>query len=243
MFAYKGDIVNFMNFNQLIMSPGESVISPDLIDLYQSGANCNIAPTAQFALEVKIGHVESIGAYAQIGDGADISFGVNLGTECIIGMDCKVGSFALLGSRSVMLRDSTLGSMSSVRERVVIGKEVAIPFGSQIDSGMVIPSQETITTLSNFGGKRRVVTIHGSEDGPRFSIGCQDSVSWLRISERINKAIDTVDTSAAHYRKYLDVFNAVGLLVQNAFDADLANGRHDETIAQANALRSATNDF
>src|SRR5690606_28859301 len=74
--------------------------------------------------------------------------------------------------------------------------------------------------IGNFGAKNRVVTIYGSNRGPRFSVGCQIGVSYDVLRDRVANNSQTTSESAGMYNPFLPIFNQIALTVQKAFDAE-----------------------
>jgi uncharacterized glyoxalase superfamily protein PhnB len=90
-------------------------------------------------------------------------------------------------------------------------------------------------TLGPLGASKRVMTIHGSDDGPRYSAGCQYSDDWEQMENRIRHATGTTQESAAHYRSYLDagVLQRIGDIVQRYYEAqaDQVKALRDRAVA------------
>lgn len=155
-----------------------------------------------------------IGARAQVGESARIQY------QTTVGDGTKVGEHAVINAGCVIGDDVEVGNETKLRNAVTIASGLEIPPETQIGEYQVVPNNESLTTLGRFGASKRFVTIHGSFDGPRFSIGCQYSVSWDTIRKRIESGTETTPESAKSYHRYLDVFKRVGSLTQQAFMDD-----------------------
>lgn len=153
-----------------------------------------------------------------------------LGAGCVVEDRARIFSGAVLGDEVTVERDSELcrdvtvlggsilGQKSHIGERSVIGNNVNLPAEARLGADVIIPNTRTIVTLGRFGVWERPVTIHGGPEGPQYSINWQASVGWEDISKSLKTNEDPLETNA-HYRQYLDVFNAIGAQVQAEYDA------------------------
>jgi UDP-3-O-[3-hydroxymyristoyl] glucosamine N-acyltransferase len=169
---------------------------------------------------------------AYLGHGIEVSDDTTIGNSVVIGNKSRIASQTTLANH-VVLEDSvfldrevTIFEATHIREGatlsdgVIIGPNVTIPSATQLGFDAIIPTSDSLVTLSSFGTSNRTVTIHGSENGPRFSIGCQNSIDWERTEKRITEHTGTTSESAEHYQAYLSVFKAIGEQVQHFYDME-----------------------
>lgn len=180
----------------------------------------HISDLAGFAGLLAMGHQVTIGDRVYVEADCTIEDDVVIEKGARVGRNSRLERGVALGEKVVVLRDSTVGQNSDIRTQVIIGRGVSVPPEAQIGAGMIVPSQETIVTLGRFGTSQRVVTIHGSDEGPRFSIGCQFSVSEAVITDRIMAGTETSEQSARHYREYVPEFSAIGARVQRFYERE-----------------------
>lgn len=173
----------------------------------------------------------SIAGECRISDNVSIDSGAKVGSKVLLGSGVSIGEFAQIHDAVVVLNHSNIQPYAYLGYQVAVGPNVTIPAESQVGASMIIPNTQSIITLSRFGESNRTVTIHGSEYGPRYSIGCQDSICWETIRDRITDATETSETSADHYRKYQDIFQGIGDLVQHFYEAS------NEELDQIRQLR------
>ncbi len=181
--------------------------------------NSQISLSAEFR-----GEPITIGENIRINRDAVIELGAVIGNQVLIesgvylGTGVRLFDGAILNHHSYVGEQSVIGLSATLMPEVIIGSEVSIPHEAQIGEYEVIPSTDTIVCLGRFGTSNRIVTIHGSDNGPRFSIGCQNSVAWETIRDRILHNVETKPESAAHYRTYMPVFKEIGKTVQSKYD-------------------------
>lgn len=188
---------------------------------------------------------DGINPTAQFGNGVEIARDVSIGPDVRIGKNVKVKSSALIGFGSVICDRATIGPSVIIRSGCLIlqdakvcpgkvrssstdgrkimsdstiGEGVKLHDEVELDENAIVPNQNTITHLGYFGSKNRVVTIYGSDEGPRYSIGCQIGRTFNQIRANIDDNTHTTRSSADTYVPYLDVFNSIGAQVQNAYD-------------------------
>jgi len=191
------------------------------------GRSCAIGAGVTFGDFVTVQDAVTIGANSSIGhrvtfrSGAQVESGAHIESGVVIGPRARIGKDALiLNGAQVSPHDVT--SMSSnarqLEHAVTIGKGVLLDDEVELGAYAVVPTQRTIAAIGKFGDKNRVVTIYGSSDGPRYSIGCQMGMPFGIISQRVKDSENTNDGSAMTYRPFLDIFSQVGLVVQKAYD-------------------------
>jgi UDP-3-O-[3-hydroxymyristoyl] glucosamine N-acyltransferase len=167
-----------------------------------------------------------LGPDVQIDDQTSIGSGVAIGDKNRIGSRTRLAKLVVLEDSVFLDHDVTIfqaahiGKLATISDGVIIGPNVTIPPQTQLGSDSIIPTSHSLVTLSSFGTSNRTVTIHGSDDGPRFSIGCQYSIDWERTEGRISEHTETTTESAEHYQAYLPVFKAIGEQVQRFYDME-----------------------
>lgn len=184
-----------------------------------------IDPTARLGQEARIGDEVTIKEGSVVGACSTIDSAAYIGKVVTIGSNVAVHTQAMVLDGAKICKDSVevhstnarqIGMMASIGEDVVLHGEV------ELGVGAIVPSQRTITHLGHLGSKNRVVTIYGSEVGPRYSVGCQVGVSLDKIAERVNVASNTARESADSYIPYLPIFDSLGQVVQKAYDQERA---------------------
>jgi carbonic anhydrase/acetyltransferase-like protein (isoleucine patch superfamily) len=190
----------------------------------------NVDSTALFGEGVHIGSnvfIEEnvmVGNYSSIGDSTIIKHDSVIDSDVQIGSRVRIGIGCLvLDGASVCVGDVRSGSSDArlIEEYSSIGPGVRLHDEVEIGNMAIIPTQRTIANVGYFGFKNRVVTIYGSLEGPKFSIGCQIGVDFKRIRSQISGSIYTEPESANTYLPYLGVFNSVGRTVQNEFEKEI----------------------
>lgn len=179
-----------------------------------------------------------------------------VGAYCVIGSGVRIGDLSYLGT-GVTLEHSALichevyisrgvmvGALAVLRSGVVIGPDIHIPSGAQIGTNMVIPSPRTIMALGPVGSSQRIITVHGSDDGPRYSAGCQVSDPEEVFFDRIRGSVATTEESAEHYREFLhsDVLRRIGIIAQTHYDEDVESGLVAQLREQAAASQEPEED-
>lgn len=206
-------------------------ISPDA---YIS-PHATVHPSAVINPYVSISAGTHISRYVELRDLATIGGGVSIAERTGIGAHSIVEGGVQIG-RSVSIANSALilagavicpnkvRSVSSngreLREEVTVGPNVLLHDEVELGSGAIIPTQKTIAMIGSFGKKRRVVTIYGSDEGPRYSIGCMMGRPFDKVKEHVMGSTNTTEASANAYLPFLDIFNEIGGTVQRAYDAE-----------------------
>lgn len=173
---------------------------------------------------------------------------VSVGGDAVVEDDCVLEDEADVGIGATLLAGARIGRAAMLCAGVVVGDDVYIPDKAQIGGGMVIPTTHAIKVIGPIGlhdDIGRMVTIHGGPDGkPRFSAGCQDSVTWEVFADRIENNTQTSPDSAALYQEYVaaGVFQAIGTVVQGHYDQSAAEGRVDWIEAEARRLHAPEYD-
>lgn len=201
----------------------------------------SIPDEAEFEGPLTIDHSANIGVVrvgprCMLGNRAHILNGAYLDEHVIVGPGADIEF------RARVFRGTKIGAFAILSTDVVIGPDVDIPAGSQIGTGMIIPSPKTIAILGSVGNSHRIMTIHGSDDGPRYSAGCQYSDSEAVFFDRIANSVDTSPESAQHYQEFLDagVIQTLGRIVQAHYDAAVASGLVAQLREQAAAITTAS---
>jgi UDP-3-O-[3-hydroxymyristoyl] glucosamine N-acyltransferase len=196
-------------------------ISPEAIfvnrESLKIGVGSYIGDGAVIDENVTVGEQSSIFAEAQIG------YGSRIGNDVLIGHGTRIKDRALIldGAR---ICPNTVKSGSrdakTLLDGVTIGEGVLLHDEVELGVGAIIPSQRTIAFLGSFGAKNRVVTIYGSDKGPRYSVGCQIGVGLKTLRDRVAKATYSTAESAGTYEPFLGIFHKVGDTVQTAYDKE-----------------------
>lgn len=116
---------------------------------------------------------------------------------------------------------------------VAVGPRVLLPDEVELGNDAMVPTQGTIVAIGHFGSKGRIVTIYGSDEGPRFSIGCQAGKTFREIKHNVTHNTHTTRASANSYRRFLPVFSKIGRVVQKAYDRE--GGLIEELRSQRDA--------
>lgn len=138
----------------------------------------------------------------------------------LVGPNVYIEAGVLLMAGSTVCRNEVMKTSSNGRQlenNVSVGPGVRLHDEVEIGAGAVIPSQDCIAHIGSFGTKNRVITVYGSELGPRFSLGCHIGVDYEYMSWQIKAANHSSSDSAASYRPYLGVFASIGGTVQQAY--------------------------
>lgn len=212
--------------------------------------NSRIAPSASIEHPFSIGRNSSIASGVTVGSGGSIGNSCRIHREAVIAQGCDIRNGVIIGARvrigrNVLLLNGAKVCPNDVRSRssdarklldfVTIGKSVLLHDEVEIGEGAVIPTQRTIACIGNLGSKNRIVTIYGSDLGPRYSVGCQIGVDYDQLSGNVGAHSYTTAQSADTYAPFLPVFQEVGLIVQRAYDGESA------LVAEMLAMRNDWN--
>jgi len=181
------------------------------------GPESVIERKADIARNVTIGGNSRVGEWSFIGESTYVGNGVKIGPRT------KIFSYGLLLDGAQICPNPVRTHSTDARtlyDRASVGPGVLLHDEVELGYGAIIPTQRTIASLGNFGVKNRVVTIYGSDIGPRISIGCQIGVSFETIVDRISDRSDTEEASASTYEPFKDIFSSIGLVVQTAYDKE-----------------------
>jgi carbonic anhydrase/acetyltransferase-like protein (isoleucine patch superfamily) len=209
----------------------ESLISP----------NANVAESAILSDGVVISDNAVIGGDVflgygcKVGEMSDIADYSRLGSDVIVGPDVTIYPAALILAGTQVCPNPVRQHSSDARKLlsfVTIGEEVLLHDEVELGLSAIVPNQRTIAMIGNLGSNNRVVTIYGSDEGPRFSIGCQIGVDYDTVCSRVAGHTETDAPSASTYDPYLGIFNAIGAVVQTAYD------REANLVAELKALRA-----
>lgn len=191
--------------------------------------------------DVELEHFVRIGRYTQIHTGAKIREGVLVGDESRVGSYSTITGPSYIGNNVTVGPEVTIDSGAvifngaqvcpnkvksvssdgrSLAGSVTVGPHVLLHDEVELGFRAIVPTQRTIASLGNLGSKNRVITIYGSDAGPRYSIGCQIGEPFSSIKSNVEKAKHTSPGSAGTYAPYLSVMNEIGTIVQNAYDAE-----------------------
>lgn len=210
------------------------------------GEGVQIGKKTKIGDRTVIGEDTQIGKKAKIGEGVIIGDKVRIAEECdiqantvimpnvVIGKEVCIGEGVLIMAKAQICPNSVESESSNARlilDNASIGPEVKLDDEVEIGVDAIIPTQQTIANIGKFGAKNRVVTIYGSEYGPRYSIGCQIGEDFRAIKMRILSSKDTMPESAATYHPYLGVFEEIGSIVQHAYE------KEDKLIDEIQSLR------
>lgn len=224
--------------NGRIESLDGDLLTPEAVE---SDYSHSISHTAHFTERVALGKHVEVGAAAVVGAGVHLGNAARIGHQTHIGNGVVIEDRAILSDRVAVLSNARIGEFAMVGSGVIVGPDVVIPAQAQIGAHMVIPDAHSILTAGPFGTSNRTITIHGAADGPRYSIGCQNSVTEEVIAYRIETGEQTSEESADHYRKYLGVMKDMGRIVQ-AHWQELADAGVVEQVVQEAAVLSQSTD-
>lgn len=194
-----------------------------------------VQPGANICDSATIKSGSHIGRGTQIGEQTYIDGGVTIGPRVIISRFVLVMERARICPNNVLSVSSdgrSIGANSSIGPGVLLHDEV------EIGAYAIIPTQRTIAHLGNLGSKNRVVTVYGSDYGPRYSIGCQIGIDFDDFICRVAKSTSTVTESSSTYVPYLNVFNDLGSVVQTAYEQE--SGLVDEIREMRDELQLPT---
>jgi UDP-3-O-[3-hydroxymyristoyl] glucosamine N-acyltransferase len=131
----------------------------------------SVSRDAVFHGWLQIGHNTHI-QEVTVGSQCVIEDEVTLGSGVHVGQDVSLAHGVEVGENSIIARGSRVGQHAVLEAGVIVGRDVSIPQEAQIGRGMIIPSTETILALGRLGSSKRMMTVHGSDTGPRYSAGC-----------------------------------------------------------------------
>jgi acetyltransferase-like isoleucine patch superfamily enzyme len=170
-----------------------------------------------------------VGIDVTLGEDVIIRQGSQVCFESFIGDRVLVGPRVRIGHRALIMDDAQIcpgdvtkhstdarkiGAFATIGPGVLLHDEV------ELGENAIVPTQRTIVSLGNFGAKNRVVTIYGSDTGPLYSVGCQMGIQYSALVGRVGNATVTTEESASTYSPFLHVFNEIGRVVQQAYDAE-----------------------
>ena len=194
-----------------------------------------VDPTARVRQDVYIGYGANVGEYACIYDGTTVSDRAEVGAyttvredslierDVIIGSDVKLGKEALIMADAKICLDTVTTKSSNARELlggVSIGPGVILHNEVELGFHAIVPSQRAIAHVGGFGKKNRVVTVYGSDNGPRYSVGCQLGIDWPTFQRRVVGSEATQSSSAETYLPFFGAFTAMGAAVQKAYEKE-----------------------
>lgn len=165
----------------------------------------------------------------KIDETAQISPRASIAAPGVIEACVMVGPGVHIAPGVLLMEDSVIcpndvQSVSSngriIEGNVSVGPDVLLHDEIELGYGAIIPTQDSIAHIGSFGDKNRVITVYGSDLGPRYSLGCHVGVGFGRLKEQIRRAYHTSNDSAASYKPYLGVFDHMGSIVQRAYEVD-----------------------
>ncbi len=183
----------------------------------------SIHDTATIMKGASVGPNSSVGAMSVVNSAAELSWDVHVLERVTVGAGVVVGHATLFMHGAKICPDYVNRHSSDARKvspMSTIGLGVDLHNEVELGPGAIVPSQRTIMHIGHFGSKNRVVTIYGSELGPRFSIGCQVGVDLDTIRDRVANNSVSSPSSAGTYTPYLPMFDAVGRQVQDAYNQE-----------------------
>ncbi len=204
--------------------------------------SAHIAPTAVYNPEtVKIGEGARVHTGAFLHDNVFLDRNVEIGERTEIGSNCSIrrgsviGHDVLMGPGVIMAPEALIMENAQICINAVvkhssnarqflngvsIGPNVLLHDEVELGFSAIVPSQRTIAHLGHLGSKNRVVTIYGSDDGPRYSIGCQIGIDFSTVKERVANGTATQIGSANTYTPFLGAFAEIGSAVQAAYEKE-----------------------
>mgnify|MGYP003596554046 CR=1 FL=1 len=188
----------------------------------------NIHPSTFVHPEAVVHPDAMVGADCMLDNGVKIEAGADLYKKVVVGSGVTIGNDVLVGNE-VLIMDGASVCAGPLTERhssdarkicsgTTIGRDVTLHGEAELGTFAIIPSQSAIAHLGNLGAKKRVVTIYGSELGPRYSIGCQIGVDIDTVEARVDSRASTKAASAETYRPFLPIFRSIGDVVQDAYN-------------------------
>lgn len=198
----------------------EAIVDPESTIGYRFKINpgSSVGRGAVIGNDVTLGNNSHVLYGTKVGESSFIGDGVIIGPNVKILQQCLI-----MDGAQVCPNDVSSGSSNAreLRDGVSVGPGVFLHDEVELGVGAIVPTQRTIQSIGNFGSKNRVLTIHGSDHGPRISIGCQVSISLHRARSRINTSYGEAEAGSADtYAPYLSVFESIGRQVQKAYYAE-----------------------
>lgn len=188
------------------------------IDLFR------VDSTASFEPNTSLGAIDAIGRETRIGT-AQILGGV------YIGANVQVRDFSTIDRDVTLLDHARVDVMSYLGIGAVVAGGVSLPAYLVVGEDAIIPSQDVVKVYGPLGGRGRIITVHGSDHGPLYSLAGLKSVPLHLLHERFEGAIETSTESAQKYMDNMPIFEAMGEHVQTAYD------KLAEPIAELRGIR------
>jgi hypothetical protein len=156
-----------------------------------------------------------------------------LGERSYVGDGAHIGPYAWVGENSIVLAGAHIGSLAIIGSGTVVGENVVLPNGAYVGPDVVVPSSETVMILGEFGPSRLIMTVYGSNDGPRCSLGQHTGESLQMMADRITHRVEVAGADAQVVERYLGVIPLIGFAVQGYYDAqrDTVNALFEEAAA------------
>lgn len=195
-------------------------LSPDVV----------VGEQASIRQGVTLGYGTHVGARTCIGRDSSIGAGVEIGPDVRIGESVLVMEGALICPNEV---ESNSTDARTLQDKVVIGRGVLLHDEVELGNGAIVPNQRTIACLGHLGGKGRMLTVYGSDTGPRYSVGCRLGINYDALVQSVEENISTTPESAQTYVPYLGILDQIGTVVQAAYNSSGA------AVAELKSLRAA----
>ncbi len=195
---------------------------PDRVDgeLFDPVHGLRISDTAVFEAARSIGFVARVGKVSHVGSGVMLENGVYVGDSVRIldgtalaenvriTDDFEIGHGVFMGAGSSVSPLTREASKNFYKRHIhsdsIIGKSVILPSEVQIGPWAIIPTSDAIAQIGPFGTSSRMVTVHGSDDGPVYNVGCQKGIDARTFKKRVAGFAETSKESAADYRNNMD---------------------------------------
>lgn len=138
----------------------------------------------------------------------------------VVGPNVYIDGGVLLMQGAVVCPNDVRSVSSNGRQlegNVTVGPGVLLHDEVELGYGTIVPTQDCIAHIGSFGAKNRVITIHGSDIGPLYSLGCHVAVEYDKLKHEIRRAHHSSNDSAASYKRFVEVFGYIGDTVQRAY--------------------------
>jgi NDP-sugar pyrophosphorylase family protein len=196
-----------------------------------------MGPGASLAHGVYIGKRVTLGAGTVVEQDVHIDNDTYTQSGVYIGQGVEIYGNALILRGAMICQNNVYTHSSNARQiyaGAIIGPNVQLHDEVELGEDAIIPTQQTIAHFGFLGDKYRVITMYGSDEGPRYSIGCRIGFLYPDIKDHIVNALGTDSKSAAQYVPFLGSLESIGIALQHAYMAE--SPRIDELKAMHKEL-------
>lgn len=177
----------------------------------------SIGSECMIGSDVYIGNSVSIGNNVHIEDGVTLLRNVRLSKNLTVFSEVFMFEGAKVASPRRAI-PHTFGR--HIYEATIIGPGVRVPGEVQVGPSAVIPTSKAIAEIGPFGSSQRMVTVHGSDSGPKYNVGCQKGIDIDTFEDRILNAEETSPESAADYGRNLMRIVHLAEATQKAYERE-----------------------